>query len=58
MKRILPLLTAVSVLFLLLYGFAAKPAVRIGAFDSRAIAIAHANSPEGREFVMNLIQDN
>jgi Skp family chaperone for outer membrane proteins len=53
-------LVAAAVLLCLLIlaaGFTLQPATRIAVFDSRAIAIAHANSSEGGAFVAALRAD-
>lgn len=38
-------------------GCSSSSTLRIGVYDSRAIAIAHGNSSEGREFIMNLMTE-
>ena len=45
-------------LLVLAVGFTSRPAMRIGVYDSRAIAIAHANSSEGGAFVTALRADH
>ena len=57
MKHIIVLIVSLSVIVLLIVGFSAGPKTRIGVFDSRAIAIAHANSSEGGALVAGLRAD-
>jgi len=50
--------TAVLLCFLVFAaGFTSEPATRIGVYDSRAVAIAQANSSEGAAFVKSLRAD-
>jgi hypothetical protein len=57
MRNVIVSLVALSVIALLLTGFSQGPKTRIGVFDSRAIAIAHANSSEGAAVVAELRAD-
>lgn len=54
MNKLIVLLVALSSLAALIVGCSSRRSVRIGIYDSRAIAIAFGNSNEGREFVANL----
>jgi hypothetical protein len=54
MKNIIVLLAVLSSIVLVVAGFSSGSKTRIGVFDSRAIAIAHANSSEGAAVVAEL----
>ncbi|MGB7056008.1 MAG: hypothetical protein WBE28_11890 [bacterium] len=57
MNRSIGLLAAIGIITALIMGCASSTGVRIGVYDSRAIAIAHGNSNEGREFIMSLMSE-
>ena len=54
MNKLIFLLVAVGSIAALIVGCSSRPSMRIGTYDSRAIAIAFGNSEEGRGFVTNL----
>jgi hypothetical protein len=57
MSRYIGLLVAIGSVAALIIGCASRASVRIGVYDSRAIAIAHGNSSEGRGFIMNMMTE-
>lgn len=54
MKKLMVLLVVLGCTAVLLVGFSSRANVRIGTYDSRAIAIAFGNSSEGMQFVSTL----
>ena len=54
MEKFLFLLLALGCTAALLVGFSSRANMRIGTYDSRAVAIAFGNSSEGMQFVSNL----
>ena len=57
MYKCMCLSVALGLIIGLVLSCSSSSTLRIGVYDSRAIAIAHANSSEGREFVMNLMTE-
>ena len=57
MKRSMCTLLAMAAIAVLISGCSANPGVRIGVYDSRAIALAHGNSDEGKEFITGLMAE-
>ena len=54
MKRLMIPLAALGLIALLVAGCSTSPTLRVGTYDSRAIAIAFSNSQEGMDFVASL----
>ena len=54
MKRLIVLLLTLGCLAALIVGFSSPSGMRIGTYDSRAVAVAWGNSSEGMEFVSHL----
>ena len=57
MRRCIGLLVTVGCIAALIGSCASGTNMRIGVYDSRAIAIAHGSSTEGREFIMSIMTE-